>query len=106
MSRDQAAYDALVEHVEPAIVIDRCCAELALAAADAHDLAHGIHRITLDDGTVERAARKLDSEAWNERAFLFVAHSQSPDEVRAYRQAVAKAQARNILAAAVQEERA
>ncbi|MDQ0241209.1 hypothetical protein [Arthrobacter bambusae] len=31
----------------------------ALAAADAHDAAHGIHRVGLDDATVERAARVL-----------------------------------------------
>jgi hypothetical protein len=28
----------------------------ALAAADAHDAAHGVYRVTLDDATVERAA--------------------------------------------------
>lgn len=30
-----------------------------LAAADAHDLAHGVHRIVIDDATVERAAKEL-----------------------------------------------
>ena len=34
-------------------------AQTALAAADAHDKANGVHRLTLDDATVERAARAL-----------------------------------------------
>lgn len=36
--------------------------DYALAEADAiiaHDAAHGIHRVSLDDATVERAARAL-----------------------------------------------
>lgn len=32
---------------------------VALAAADAHDAANGIHRVKLDDAAVERAAIKL-----------------------------------------------
>jgi hypothetical protein len=31
----------------------------ALTAADAHDLANNVHRVRLDDATVERAARAL-----------------------------------------------
>jgi hypothetical protein len=39
----------------------RVVAKRTLAAADAHDLANNIHRVRLDDATVERAARAL----WN-----------------------------------------
>lgn len=39
-----------------------CQSQAALAAADAHDAAHGIHRLVIDDATVERAARALDAE--------------------------------------------
>jgi nucleotidyltransferase/DNA polymerase involved in DNA repair len=35
--------------------------EAALAAADAHDAANNVHRVSLDDATVERVARAL----WN-----------------------------------------
>jgi hypothetical protein len=31
----------------------------ALAAADAHDAAHNVHRLVIDDATVERAARGM-----------------------------------------------
>lgn len=50
--------------------------DYALAEADAiiaHDAAHGIHRVSLDDATVERAARALyvhnnpDGGGWGPR---------------------------------------
>jgi len=31
-----------------------------IAALDAHDAAHNVHRVVIDDATVERAARALD----------------------------------------------
>jgi hypothetical protein len=34
-------------------------AKAALAAADAHDAAHNVHRLVIDDATVERAAHVL-----------------------------------------------
>jgi len=73
-------------------------ASAALDAADAHDRANGIHRIALDDATVERAARALlnisrpsrcDWDEWTE------------DGHKRW-----KAEAREILAAAVKEEQA
>lgn len=64
-------------------------AQTALAAADAYDSANGVHRITLDDATVERAARELCgytlSGSWP--------CGECKDEARA------------MLSAAVQEER-
>lgn len=35
----------------------------ALAAADAHDAANGVHRVTPDDATVERVAQALTAHA-------------------------------------------
>jgi ABC-type molybdenum transport system ATPase subunit/photorepair protein PhrA len=34
----------------------------ALTAADAYDVANNVHRVRLDDATVERAARALNSD--------------------------------------------
>jgi hypothetical protein len=46
----------------------RVIAKRALTAADAHDLANNVHRVRLDDATVERAARALyknEGGNWN-----------------------------------------
>lgn len=62
----------------------------ALQAADAHDAAHGVHRVNLDDATVERAARALmtiEGYGWLSRPANI--HTQH---------------ARTILAAAIGEE--
>lgn len=66
-----------------------------LAASDA---------ILLSDATVERAARALDPEAWDETVAMRVAHGQSSEVARTYRQRIAKGQARAVLAAAVKED--
>ena len=53
MSRIAAAYNALHEHLEPneaADTVDYCCADLALAAADA---------VMFSDEAIERAAKAL-----------------------------------------------
>ena len=62
-----------------------------LSAADAHDAANGVHRVTLDDATVERVARIL------EPALFRSTHEQS---LFARRQVMDKARA-VLLAAAV-----
>lgn len=59
-------------------------------AADAHDLAHGVHRLTIDDATVERAAEALKGAR--------ILPTWMPDNAL-------KDMARAVLAAAVQEER-
>lgn len=68
MSREEAAAKAYWGDKEPddlsvmEMVTARLRADRALAAADAHDATHGIHRVTLDDATVERAARAINSQ--------------------------------------------
>lgn len=82
MSREEAAATAISkieDGVTPPNEIDRLFAREALAAADAHDAAEGVRRVTLDDATVERAARALagtvfmtnweDMKPWTQRAF-------------------------------------
>jgi hypothetical protein len=84
----EAPYASIWEDTSEMLRADYVATETAaLAAADAHDRAHGIHRITLDDATVERAARAL-MEGFN---------------VPSMRHAIQEARA--VLAAAVQEER-
>ena len=70
-------------------------AAAALAASDA---------VLLSDATVERAARALDPEAWDETVAMRVAHGQSSEVARTYRQRIAKGQARAVLAAAMKED--
>jgi hypothetical protein len=69
--------------------------KVALAAADGHDLAHGLHRIRIDDATLERAAKSLAGvpidQPWPQW------YTASVDRWRE--------QTRKALAAAVQEER-
>jgi uncharacterized protein (DUF608 family) len=58
-TREEAAATAmlpLVKKLEATML-----AQVTLAAADAHDLANNVHRVRLDDATVERVARAL----WN-----------------------------------------
>jgi hypothetical protein len=58
MSRDEAAAKAIDN--EFGWVPNKWeMVRLALAAADAWDAAHGIHRISVDDATVERAGNAL-----------------------------------------------
>lgn len=68
MSREEAAAKANYEAVtgkpwekatERAAKLCREDSVAIIKAADAHDQANGIHRIALDDATVERAARAL-----------------------------------------------
>ena len=65
-TREEAAAQALTDVYEPLrgspehyTEVHLMEAHAALAAADAHDKANGVHRLTLDDATVERAARAL-----------------------------------------------
>lgn len=56
MSRIAAAYNALHEHLEPneaADTVDYCCADLALAAADA---------VMFSDKAIERAVAAIHGE--------------------------------------------
>ena|SRR5213595_878225 len=73
--------------------------KVALAAADAHDLAHGVHRIVLDDATVERAARGLARHKWPTAMGLWESFGQGMRDDF-------KDAALAVLSAAVQEERA
>jgi hypothetical protein len=81
--------------------IDRTFAKAVLEASDAHDAAHGVYRVTLDDTTVERAAEA----AFDHRVF------QRPYEPRycgicgeiPYSLTGSEHVARAVLAAAVQE---
>jgi hypothetical protein len=66
--------------------------KVALTAADAHDRANGIHRIAIDDATVERAARALLAEMYEDPTLKV------DDEDRGI--------IRSVLAAAVKEEQA
>ena len=67
-----------------------------LEAADAHDAANGVHRVSLDDSTVERAAEAL-----------FMANNPEADWSRFSKKSRVKDayrdQARAVLAAAVKE---
>jgi hypothetical protein len=71
----------------------------ALAAADAHDAAHGVYRLVIDDATVERAARALFTHYWDPE---WVADWESPEALEEAREEV-KGHVRAVLAAAVQE---
>ncbi|MDP9903135.1 hypothetical protein [Arthrobacter bambusae] len=73
-------------------------ARAALAAADAHDRANGIHRIVIDDATEERAARALFSMVNRLASLDYLMSGKTRDSyVRL---------ARAVLAAAVKEEQA
>lgn len=69
MSREEAAAKALEEELAKMHGWGKsrnASITAALAAADAYDAANGVHRVSLDEGTVERAARALwvaDSDA-------------------------------------------
>jgi hypothetical protein len=75
--------------------------KVALAAADAHDRANGIHRLTLSDATVERAARRLYADSGTGKADEWV-YMPPEDECRRYFMNLAS----RALAAAVKEEQA
>lgn len=102
MSREEAAAKAVEElwfrrqgdHVPFATYMPD--ANAALAAADAHDLAHGVHRLTIDDATVERAAR-----AWVENGPVEATWEGTSDRHKT----MTIDRIRAVLAAAVQEER-
>jgi hypothetical protein len=108
MSREEAAAKELANDTDPRgewekqaqpyhrFYMDRVTP--IIAAADAHDLAHGVHRIVLDEGTVERAARALCESIWKlPNAWVLT----SDLSKRSY-----LIHARALLAAVVQEERA
>lgn len=82
----EAPYASIWEDTSDMLRADYVATETAaLAAADAHDAAHGIHRVVLDDATVDRCADAAESchENWGGW----------------------EAVARSVLAAAVKEER-
>jgi hypothetical protein len=56
-TREEAAAKAMAPVVK--LLEATILAQAALAAADAHDLANNVHRVRLDDATVERAAQAL-----------------------------------------------
>lgn len=108
MSREEAAAKALYERMCEALLMDATLKpwdELSegertssiievraeLAVADAHDLAHGVHRIALDDATVERAARAL----------MYIEGYEWLTKPSEHHRKITRA----VLAAAVQEER-
>jgi len=81
-------------------------ATVVLQSADAHDRANGIHRIALDDATVERAADILlqgDMGMCECRRSPFDKHDVNPP-CSTRKDAIAKM--RRVLAAAVKEEQA
>jgi hypothetical protein len=101
MSREEAAAKAICEWDQqyqwgslgdesPMKALYEYGATEVLDAADAHDLAHGVHRLTIGDATVERAARA----AWPDIFEQGLLHEQN----------ITKRLARALLSAAVQEE--
>jgi hypothetical protein len=107
MSREEAAAKAMVDlSVKWQTTESSELAQAALDAADAHDLANGIHRIALDDATVERAADILlqgDMGMCECRRSPFDKHDVNPP-CSTRKDAIAKM--RRVLAAAVKEEQA
>jgi len=103
----EAPYASIWEDTSEMLRADYVATETAaLTAADAHDRANGIHRIALDDATVERAARDLDPDAWDKAAFVFVAHGETWETARMKRRKRSIDDALAVLAAAVKEEQA
>lgn len=105
MSRVEAAAKALCQAENiPWSEIDRdqrytftADAAAGLRAADAHDAANGVHRVSLDQHTVERAARllcaanNLDLDYWERYPETSLIKEKFRDQARA------------VLAAAVKE---
>lgn len=69
MSREEAAADAVYGQNygwQFNMTEAEGVAEAALAAADAWDAANGVHRVSLDDATVEKAAQALLDAFYND----------------------------------------
>ena len=95
-TREEAAAQAMVmTSVRTQTTESMELAQAALAAADAHDLAHGVHRLTIDDATVERAARGMNSQ-------FTLQWEKMPEWVREDERRIVRC----VLAAAVKEEQA
>jgi hypothetical protein len=103
----EAPYASIWEDTSEMLRADYVATEAAaLSAADAHDRANGIHHLTLDDATVERAAFELYKDdhwgqptEWPTGPF---ADELTLDEFKADYIKLARA----VLAAAVKEEQA
>jgi hypothetical protein len=95
MSREEAAAKALREAAFNTWNVD-VSVQTALAAAEAHDQANGIHHLTLDDATLERAAVHVPHHPE-----CFWRPSDGNCECKERRLAIARV----VLAAAVKEER-
>jgi len=95
MSREEAVVEVFREYSSEWNNSEEAAVDV-LAAADAHDAAHSIHRLELTDATVERAARVIDSQAWQDSWIEF-----NPEGCKRAREA-ARTKARAVLAAAVE----
>ncbi|MFJ4286422.1 hypothetical protein ACIPY0_12325 [Paenarthrobacter nicotinovorans] len=109
MTRVEAAAKAYFEvayvewdHADESIKADvRADTERALHAADAHDAANGVHRVSMDEATVERVARALFPSYW-EREF-YHEHSLATGQAMEESQRECIDHIRAVLAAAVKE---
>ena len=64
-TRERAAAQAIAEQDRRRLnTFHEAQARDALSAADANDTANGVHRVTLDDATVERAASVLAMKSY------------------------------------------
>ncbi|WP_024817078.1 hypothetical protein [Arthrobacter sp. 31Y] len=109
MSREEAAAKAIHQHhwgdnmenrptETKALYRER--AKAALAAADAHDAANGVHRVTLDEATVERVTESVWPFA---TAHYLQAYGETQDEAQARGLRERQLIVRAVLAAAVKE---
>jgi len=103
MSREEVAAKAICEWDQqytwgglgdesPMKALYEYAASMVTEALDAHDRANGIHRITIDDATVERAAKFLPHDQYCGGIYPCDCWQARIDTVRA------------VLAAAVKEE--
>lgn len=97
--REDYSWSCFDEHDRPIhaaygeLTVEAEMAEVHLAAADAYDAAHNVHRVSLDVATVERAAKVLPHDQRCSGLYRCKCWQARVDTARA------------VLAAAVKEER-
>jgi len=108
MTREEAAGEAVYDkafHHGLSGTESESIAEAALAAADAHDAANGVHRVSMDDATVKKAIGEVSHHitpviGWMVHA---AAKGKGPDQYHDALTTRIEAAARAVLAAAVKE---